>query len=272
LSFDATPTARAIEHASADTRDALAAKIDDQIDAGRRAVKQAGKAARALDDDAREHFDAVREEVAARQDQLQETMRRARSSSDAAWEDARAQLATDYAAYVEAVKRAQLSATADLSARANRAGDAGSTIAAAGAATVSYDARATADAIRSAGFAARDELAENLRSSLDRSHNQLASLRGRAAKLDDAAQARLDEAARSAEIRERQLKTTLAAALRADADAWSDARERLAEDYRSYAEALRQAEAAGNAELAANGANATSSATVSGNLVARDRD
>lgn len=268
LAFDTMPTARAIEQASADTRDELADQIDDQIDAGRRAVKQADREARALDDTARDHFDAVREEVAAREDQLRASVKSAKRASADTWEDARAQLATDYAAYAEAVKRAQLSATADLAGSA-----AGSSVA--GTATVSapqisYDARETAEHIRASAFATRDQLTGTINHGIARGSDKLDLLRNRVDDLDNRAQARFQEASRLAEIRERQLKTTLLAAQRADADAWSDARARLAADYQAYADAVRQAETAANAGVAATETPPHSTASVSGNLAAHD--
>ena len=270
LSFDATPTARAIEQASIERQDELAGKIDDQIDAGRRAVAHAGKQARALEGHARDHFDAVREEVAAREDQLEDSAQAVKRASVDTWDDARAQLAADYAAYVEAVKRAQLSATADLTGSA-----AGSSLA--GTATVSapqisYDARETADGIRSAAFATRDQLAGVIDTGISRGRDKLGLLRNRAEDLDDRAQARFDDASHLAQIRERQLKTTLLAAQRADADAWSDARERLAADYQAYAEALRQAEAASSASGALSATTSHAAARVSGNLAVHDED
>jgi hypothetical protein len=270
LSFDATPTARAIEQASVERQDELAGKIADQIDAGRRAVAHAGKQARALEGQARDHFDAVREEVAAREEQLEDSAKAAKRASADTWEDARAQLATDYAAYVEAVKRAQLSATADLTGSA-----AGSSLA--GTATVStpqisYDARETADGIRSAAFATRDQLAGAIDTGIARGRDKLDLLRNRADELDDRAQARFDDASHLAQIRERQLKTTLLAAQRADADAWSDARERLAADYQAYAEALRQAETASSASGVLSATTSRQGASVSGNLAVHDED
>jgi len=104
--------ASSIRSASRDARDPLATQVQNNIDAGRRAMSAAEAQARLLDAGHRAQFEAAARAVATAERRLQESILAAQSAPSSEWARAREALAADYDSYTQAVAHAQRVAAA----------------------------------------------------------------------------------------------------------------------------------------------------------------
>jgi len=104
--------ASSIRSASLDARDPLATQVQNNIDAGRRAMSAAEAQARLLDAGHRAQFEAAARAVATAERRLQESILAAQSAPSSEWARAREALAADYDSYTQAVAHAQRVAAA----------------------------------------------------------------------------------------------------------------------------------------------------------------
>lgn len=111
--LDARATVRAIHQFSADSRKQLVSTIDERLDASAVAIARLHRQARTFEDRAKADFKAAAKTVEVREDQLRKSMKAASTVSADNWADARAGVAADYAAYAEAVARAEAVAHAN---------------------------------------------------------------------------------------------------------------------------------------------------------------
>lgn len=106
--------ASSIRSASLDARDPLATQVQNNIDAGRRAMSaaEAQAQARLLDAGHRAQFEAAARAVATAERRLQQSILAAQSAPSSEWARAREALAADYDSYTQAVAHAQRVAAA----------------------------------------------------------------------------------------------------------------------------------------------------------------
>ncbi len=122
------------------------------------------------------------------------------------------------------------------------------------AASAALDMADTIRAINATSLKMRSDLLTDLHMRLDASVRAMAKLHRRAEALHGRAWADFKAAARDAHARERLVRRDLRVAARADADAWGDARAKLATDYSAYGKAVAHTEtlasASGSAGMA----------------------
>ncbi len=104
--------AGSIRSASLDARPSLATQVQQNIEAGRRAMTAAETQARSLDPDARTQFEAAARAVSTAERRLQQSISAAQSAPSSEWARAREALAADYDSYTQAVAHAQRVAAA----------------------------------------------------------------------------------------------------------------------------------------------------------------
>lgn len=107
LTLSAVPLMGTLETTSMGSRDELGAQLDQNIEAGQRAMSAAEAHAKNLDPDARAEFEAAARQVRAAERRLQNSLKAVQTASAAEWTQARDALAADYDRYAQAVAQAQ---------------------------------------------------------------------------------------------------------------------------------------------------------------------
>ncbi|HVU32281.1 MAG TPA: hypothetical protein VHE61_02530 [Opitutaceae bacterium] len=103
----AGPSVRAVERADFSARRTITAQIDDQISANTRAVATMKQHAKSLSADSKADFNAAVKDVAVREKALKRSVKVAAKASADSWGAARAKVASNYQAYMQAVARTQ---------------------------------------------------------------------------------------------------------------------------------------------------------------------
>lgn len=117
-------------------------------------------------------------------------------------------------------------------------------------ADVAVGAHLATDSIRSTSIASRNQLGDQLQLNLTAGRRAMAAAEAQARTLDPDTRADFETAARAVASAERRLQTSISAAQSATSHEWARAREALAADYDSYAQAVAHAQrvaAAGSA-------------------------
>ena len=104
-------TTEEIRTAAHANREVVLERVDSQIEVGGRITADLNRQARHLDGEAKADFKAAMKEVKTAEKAVRRSLRTARKAKGEAQADAQAQLATDYAAYTEAVARAEAAAS-----------------------------------------------------------------------------------------------------------------------------------------------------------------
>jgi hypothetical protein len=104
-------TVEEIRTAAKANRDGVLANVDGQLEIGGQITANLRRQSRHLEGDAKVNFKAAMEDVKASEKTVRQSLREARKAKGDAQAEAQAKLADDYAAYTEAVARAEAAAT-----------------------------------------------------------------------------------------------------------------------------------------------------------------
>jgi hypothetical protein len=91
----------------ADSRAALVAQIDRNVDSGRRVISAVRAQIHSYDEETREEFTHIEEAVRSAEKRLRRSLKAAESATHERWDRARAALAANYEAYAQAVSEAE---------------------------------------------------------------------------------------------------------------------------------------------------------------------
>jgi hypothetical protein len=106
----AGPSALDLRAANADTRTQLASDLDTRIAASAKSMNATRVQAKSLRGEAQAEFKAAARDVDTREKELKASVKAARRASVDAWPEARANVAANYEAYLQAVSRAEAAA------------------------------------------------------------------------------------------------------------------------------------------------------------------
>lgn len=104
-SLDAARVDPMLRSAMFENRDSVIDDIEGRVDRTERAIRNMNRSENQMSATGRDQFIALRDEVKSRQRAVEQSIRAAERASAANWENARLQLAADYAAYANAVAR-----------------------------------------------------------------------------------------------------------------------------------------------------------------------
>jgi hypothetical protein len=110
--LNAGPAVKTIQETGVDGRAKLESDIETSVNATGKAMSDLKRESKSLNAEQRTEFQAAMKDVDARAKTLKKSLKTARKASAETWGDARADVAANYAAYVEAAQRAEATATA----------------------------------------------------------------------------------------------------------------------------------------------------------------
>ena len=219
----AGPTVAGIREASFGDRTGVTAEIAARVDDDERGLRRLKT--HAATDEAGASGPTAMSDVAARRRLLRSDLKAIPSIIEDGWSNARADLAADYGAYLEAVARARaLAAAAPVEA------------------STMLDAGTTIDSVHSADFESRVQAAAAVRAKLGASARAVAALESMSDSLQGDSKAAFRVAIADMRDRAKRLEASVSDAEKAPVEDWSTARAQLAADYGSYAEAVARAE------------------------------
>ncbi len=104
-SLDAARVDPVVRSAMFENRSSVIDDIEARVDRTERAIRDLNRSESQMSASGRDQFIALRDEVKSRQKAVEQSIRSAERATAAEWENARLQLASDYAAYADAVAR-----------------------------------------------------------------------------------------------------------------------------------------------------------------------